>query len=158
MQKCGKFQLDKAPFSNAYDKVIENNYQNQFIFNKLTFSKNRKHKAGIEINMTEEGAAINIIFTDKNENVLTRREVFRTQPHYFFVYQVIHSGKWLDNDKYIVSSKNKSVNFIASINSNKIETDIRPKEKLKEIKEKLRELKIKNLLTADNHLVTKFFY
>ena len=137
LQMCDKFELDKTPFINAYNKVVENNYKNQYVFNKLTLSKNRKHKAGIEINMTEQGAGINIIFTDKNEKILKRKEIFRTQPHYYFIYQVIYSGKWLDNNKYIASSKNKNVNFIASIDSDEIEIDIRPKEKKKEILEKL---------------------
>ena len=141
LQMCKKFALDKTPFINAYDKVIENNYKNQYIFNKLTLSKNRKHKAGIEINMTEKGADINIIFTDKNETFIKRETIFRTQPHYFFVYQIIHSGRWIDNDKYIASSKNKNVNFIASIDSDNVEIDIQPKEKEKEILEKLNKLR-----------------
>ena len=142
IKMCEKFQLDKTPFINAKNKVIESNYKNQFLFNKLTLSKNRKHKAGIEINMTEAGAAINILFTDKNEKIITRKEVFRTQAHYYFVYQIVSSGKWLNNEQYIVSSKNKNVNFVASINSDEVRIDIQPKEKEAEIREKLNTLTV----------------
>ncbi len=142
LQMCEKFKIDKIPFVNAYEKVIENNYKNQYIFNRLTFSRNRKYKAGIEINMTKNGTKINILFTDKNENILKRNEIFKTFSHYYFVHQIIYSGKWLDNQKYIASSRNKNVNFIASINSLKTELKIKPKEKEKEILEKLNRMKI----------------
>ncbi len=142
IKMCEKFKIDKIPFVNAYEKVIENNYKNQYIFNRLTFSRNRKYKAGIEINMTKNGTKINILFTDKNENILKRNEIFKTFSHYYFVHQIIYSGKWLDNQKYIASSRNKNINFIASINSPKTELKIKPKEKEKEILEKLNRMKI----------------
>ena len=143
LKMCEKFDLDKAPFATAYEKVIESNYTNRYITNRLTLSRNRKHKAGVEINMTEQGAEISVVFTDKEGNILQRREVFRTQPHYFFVYQVIYSGKWLDNNRYVASSKNKSVNFIADINSEELVIDLQPKEREKEIREKLEMVRFK---------------
>ncbi len=141
LQMCNKFNLDKTPFINAYNKVIENNYTNKYYLKKLTLSKNRQHKAGIEIDMTENGTDINIVFTDKNENVITRKSVFKTHSHFYFIYQLINSGKWVSNEKYMASSKKKNVNFIASINSNEIELDIKPKEKENEIMAKLNELR-----------------
>ena len=102
-------------------------------------NKIRKNKAAIEIDMTEAGASINVLFTDKNGTPAKRHEVFRTQPHYMFIQQVTKSGKWIDNERYAIFSPQGVVSWVASLNNNEVETIINSPNKEK-VEAKLKEL------------------
>ncbi len=83
--------------------IKELNYINKFIHGKLTFSRNRKHKTGIEIEVNEKAATISVLFTDVNEKPLKKVDVLKTRPHFMYIYQVIQKGKWLSTSEYQVS-------------------------------------------------------
>ena len=126
MLMCDKYGFDKQPFTDAYKKVIEANFEHKVLFNKLSLAKDRRHRAAIEIDLQEDGARVYVLFTDKSCAELVRREVFRMKPNYYFINQLIHKGKWLDNKRYAVSDRNEIVNFVAQPDSENVELDIRP--------------------------------
>jgi len=127
MKMCDKFNFDKTPFDAAYQKVIENNFEYRNVMNKMASAKNRQHKAGIEVDLKEDGAQINVLFTNKNSQPVVRRELIKLKADYYFINQLINKGKWLDNERYMVSDKNEVANFIAQLNSDKVELQICPR-------------------------------
>lgn len=118
---CDKYGFDKQPFETAYQNVIETNFTHKVLFNKPTLSKNRRHRAAIQIDMQTDGARINVLFCDKTDMEIARREVIRLKPNYYFINQLIHKGKWLDNERYMVSDRNEVVRFIVALNSDDVE-------------------------------------
>jgi len=127
LMMCDKFNFDKTPFDTAYQKVIENNFEYRNVMNKMASAKNRQHKAGIEVDLKEDGAQINVLFTNKNSQPVVRRELIKLKADYYFINQLINKGKWLDNERYMVSDKNEVANFIAQLNSDKVELQICPR-------------------------------
>ncbi len=143
MLMCDKYGFDKIPFELAYQRVIEKNFEHRELLNKFTWAKDRQHRAAIEIDLQEDGARVNVLIINKQNIEIAKREVVRLKPHYYFIHQLIYKGKWLDNQKYIVSNKNEVVNFVVNLNSEKVELDIRSvKMSREEVLKKLEELKV----------------
>ncbi len=112
---CQKLNYDLEPFTIAYEKVKDLDYINKFVYKKLTFSRNRKNKAGIEIETNEDAATISVLFTDRNEKPMQKVEILKTLPHDMFIYRAIHKGKWISPNEYQVSDSSGQVNFIANL-------------------------------------------
>ncbi len=112
---CQKLSLDLNPFTKAYEKIKELNYINKLMFKKLTFSRNRKHKAGIEIETNEDAATISVPITDSNEKIVQKVEILKTIPHDMFIYSAIHKGKWISLNEYQVSDSSGQIKFIANL-------------------------------------------
>ncbi len=112
---CQQLNYDLEPFTKAYQKVKELNYINKYIHGKMIFAKNRKHKAGIEIEVNEDVATISTLFTDKNNKPLLKLGLLKTLPHYMFIYRIIHKGKWISTSEYQVSDRSGQINFVAKL-------------------------------------------
>ncbi len=112
---CQKLNYDLEPFTIAYEKVKDLDYINKFVYKKLTFSRNRKNKAGIEIETNEDAATISVLFTDRNEKPMQKVEILKTLPHDMFIYRAVHKGKWISPNEYQVSDRSGQVNFIADL-------------------------------------------
>jgi len=147
VEMCKVCGYDLAPFTAAYNKVKELNYVNRLIHDKLTVSKDRQHKAGIEIEVNETEATICALFTDRDERPVKRVELIRTIPHYMFMYRVIHKGKWLNDKVYVVSDRNGYIQFKASLDSDVAELVLHPNEQVSEarIREVLESVKPEQL-------------
>ncbi len=110
-----QLNYDLKPFTQAYEKVKTLNYVNKYIHGKLTFSRKRTHKAGIEIEINEQAAIISVVFTDKEENQIKKVKIVETLPHYMFIYRVINKGKWISSNEYQVSDKSGQINFVVKL-------------------------------------------
>ena len=143
LKMCNKYNFDILHFEEAYQKVIESNFEHKVLFNKLTFAPNRKHKAAIEIDMRNDGTRVNVLFTNKKEEVFHPCEVIRLKPNYYFIRQLIYKGKWIDNERYAVSDKKGYIKFIASMNDADMELEICSTDKISKamVLKKLEELK-----------------
>ena len=141
---CEKAGYGLSPFTQAYEKVKELNYENRFIYNKLTSSPNRKHKAGIQIEVNEEAADISVVFDTAKQ--LNNIKILRTLPHYMFIYRFIHKGKWIDNEHYMVSDKSGQVHFTASLTGGEATVEFTPKNRTaEELKMALQKIKVNNI-------------
>ncbi len=110
-----QLNYDLKPFTQAYEKVKTLNYVNKYIHGKLTFSRKRTHKAGIEIEINEQAAIISVVFTDKEENQIKKVKIVETLPHYMFIYRVINKGKWISSNEYQISDKSGQINFVVKL-------------------------------------------
>lgn len=126
---CKKAGYDVSPFKAAYDKVKQLNYENRYIYGKMTCSPDRKYKAGIEIEVNEEAAFIAVVFTknDKNNTQRNKITILKTQPHFMFIYRFIHKGKWIDSQTYRVSDKSGQVHFTVSLSGSEADIQLKPK-------------------------------
>ena len=148
-EMCNQLDYDFEPFTFAYNKVKELDYVNKYIHGKLTFSKNRQQKAGIQIEVNEDAATISVLFTDKDEQSVKQVEILRTLPHYMFIFRVIHKGKWIDNETYQVSDKSGQVHFKVTGYKRTLAPEVffEPKSHTEEeLREVLEDLKINKLL------------
>ncbi len=134
---CQKTGYNLALFTGAYNKVKELDYENRFIYGKLKSSPNRKNKAGIEIEVTEESANISIIFEAQNGEQ-NKVEILRTIPHYLFIYRFIYKGKWADNEIFKVFNRSGEINFVTSLKNKSVSIQLLPvKHTEKELKKAL---------------------
>ncbi len=139
---CEKAGYDLAPFTAAYQKVKELNYENRHNLSKPKASPNRQNKATIQVEVTEEAATISVEFQTpatkgEQENECQQHplgrgaivQIARTKPHFFFIQQLVHSGKWTDNEKFTVSNKSAEINFVISLKNNTVNVHFEPKTK-----------------------------
>ncbi len=125
-EMCQKMNLDLLPFTIAYEKVKELNYENKFIYGKLTSSPNRKYKAGIEIEIIEEKAILSAVLNNGTEKSQTIK-FLETLPHQMFIYRLVHKGKWTSKDIYTVSDKSRQINFDILFKDNTSKIRFEPK-------------------------------
>jgi len=140
---CEKLGYDLEPFTRAYEKVKELNYINKYIHGKLTLSRKRTHKAGIEIEVNEEAATIAVLFTDRNEKPIHKVVIMNTLPHYMFIYRAIHKGKWISAKEYQVWDRSKQILFTCNLESDTATVSFQPKtETEQELRAVLDELRV----------------
>ncbi len=126
---CKELHYDLTPFTAAYEKVKELNYQNQFICNKLTLSPNKKYKAGIQIEVNEEVADISTVYFDSKTMQLYKQvNILNTIPHYMYMYELINKGSWIDGETYTVTDKSNQVQFVTSLKSNSVDIKLLPQQ------------------------------
>ncbi len=125
---CEKAAYDLTPFTAAYEKVKELNYENRYMVGKSKISPNRKYKAGIQVEVTEKAAEISVVFEDfPSLKDLANLKVVRTQPHFFFIQQLVNKGKWKGSDTFIVSNKSGEINFAVSLKDKTAEVQLTSK-------------------------------
>ena len=130
---CEKAGYDLAPFTAAYKRVKELNYENRYMVDKLKTSPNRKYKAGIQVEITEKVAEISVVVEGlPNFGNLVILKIAQTQPHSFFIQQLINKGKWVGSNTFIVSNKLGEINFVASLKDKSVEVQLLPKTKSEE--------------------------
>jgi len=90
-------------------------------------SPNRQNKASIQVEVTEEAATIfvDVQLLQKVEHL----KIVQTKPHFFFIQQLVHSGKWTDNETFTVSNKSGEINFVISLKNNTVNVHFEPKTK-----------------------------
>ncbi len=125
-EMCQKMNIDLLPFTIAYEKVKELNYENKFIYGKLTSSPNRKYKASIEIEIIEEKAILSAVLNNGTEKSQTIK-FLETLPHQMFIYRLVHKGKWTSKDIYTVSDKSRQINFDILFKDNTSKIRFEPK-------------------------------
>lgn len=133
-QACEEFGWDLNPFELAYNKVIEVNYSNKYLlWNKKTFSNDRKYKAGIQLDVNVSGAHLSILFFDKKDLLVNEVEVYNVEPNYFFIHKIVGKAKWISNTEFMLSNKDEEIHFKASINSKESEVIITPISKTEQL-------------------------
>ncbi len=137
---CEKLDYDLAPFTAAYEKVKELNYENRFIWNKLTLSPNKKYKSGIQIEVNEEVADISTVYYDSKTMQLYKQvNILNTIPHYMYIYGLINKGLWVDSETYTVTNKSQEVQFITSLKKDTVDIKLIPQtHTLEELQEALK--------------------
>ena len=125
---CKIAGYELKPFTIAYNKVKELNYENIYSLNKPTASRNRKQKAGIQIKFTDESACISVVFYEYKANDESKCiEIFKTYPHHHFIPQIAHKGKWTQPNVYTISDKSQQINFDVSFTDNTSQLRLEPK-------------------------------
>jgi len=137
---CEKYGFDLAPFKAAYEKVKELNYENRFMYDKLTLSPDKKHKAGIQIEVNEEIADISTVYFDcKTMQLYKQVNILNTIPHFLFMYKLINKGLWVDSETYTVTNKSQEVQFVTSLKNDSVDIKLIPQiHTLEELQEALK--------------------
>jgi hypothetical protein len=112
-----QYGWDTSAYEGTYERILKSNYTYSVVFEPVTFSKNRKHKAGIEVEQSERGATIAIVFFDQRNNLI--RRVIAVQVEHYEYTSYLGKRGWIDNDRYGFVTP-YSVHYVASINSDHI--------------------------------------
>ncbi|MDJ1473772.1 hypothetical protein [Xanthocytophaga flava] len=134
-----QYGWDMTPFQEAYHKVLDANFVNIFVGKKVS-SKDRKHKAAIELNTDVTGARISILFFDKKETLIQRNLIKVAKPQSFFFSRLIGSFHWIDNQQFRLSDIQDEIHFTASLGSDQIQLSFTPEGRSEDTL--LKELKI----------------
>ncbi|HDR4882951.1 TPA: hypothetical protein QCR18_002176 [Bacillus cereus] len=100
------FEWEYQPFQEAYNKVIEKNYENNYVWKKKV-SPGRKYIAEVfcmhEIN---EYLIYMIVKDYRDKNELKRELLHRVSPHEFMFVPYLGDLKWLSNDSVALIGEN----------------------------------------------------
>ncbi len=137
---CKEFNYDLAPFTAAYEKVKELNYENRFMYDKLRPSPDKKYKAGVQIEVNEMAASISTVYFDSKTMQLYKQvNILNTIPHFLFMYQFVNKGLWVDSETYTVTNKSQEVQFITSLKKDTVDIKLIPQtHTLEELQEALK--------------------
>lgn len=129
-----KFDWEKDYFLNAYNRVIQANFKYQ-LQRKIKNSRDRKHKATIELTKDYTCTTISVVFYDNDNNKIKTVEVLKS-----FLYELSYGGiikkyKWFNNREFGLYTKNEELTLRASLDHDKAEININPINSDKEILE-----------------------
>lgn len=112
-----KYGWDKSIFKEAYSKVMETDFKYIFEGKKKT-SRDRKHKAAIELKKNETCTTISVVFYDKSDNKIKTIELFKSFQHSMFYGGIIKKNKWFNNREFGLYTKSEELIISASLDWN----------------------------------------
>ncbi|EFS04329.1 conserved hypothetical protein [Listeria seeligeri FSL S4-171] len=107
MKACHNLDLDKTSFIEAYAKVKELGYQNNYYYQKPKASPNRKQKAQIYIEHGLYKADIYIVIFNKEKQIKKKELIISDLPNPAVFSQHLGKIKWLDNNHLILEHKQR---------------------------------------------------
>jgi len=123
-----KFHWPKENFKDAYDKVIDCEFKNEFVLLTKKLSKDKRYGASIIVNNTKEYVSIILELNDKNHFDETRRIELTKIVYYRDEFSnIVHKLKWISNEELIVSNKDEEINFKFSVHNEVPELFLTPK-------------------------------
>lgn len=128
-----EFNWDKNIFSELGDKVRSQNFKQCYIEGKLKLSKNKLHKAGIEINMDQDYAKVSVVFySSMNDSLIKRIELIKLRPSRFFINSFLGHSMWLNDHDFVVTNKTDEIHFKTTLLKDKADIYFTPVTRSKE--------------------------
>lgn len=123
-----KFHWPKEKFKNAYIRVIESKFKNEFILLSQKFSNDKRYGASIIVNSKRDYDSMILEVKDKKQHDETRRiELARIVYYRDEFSNIVHKLKWVSNEDLIISNKDEEINFKFSVQNEVPEIFITPK-------------------------------
>ncbi|EAD5703639.1 hypothetical protein ACU8IW_001260 [Listeria innocua] len=107
IEACRDLGLDKARFIEAYEKVKELDYQNNYYYKKPKSSPNRKQKAQIYIEHGLYKADIYIVIFNKEQKIMRKEFILSDLPNPFVFSAHLGNLKWIDNNRLVLAHKQR---------------------------------------------------
>jgi len=128
MELSKKFHWPKEKFKDAYDKVIESKFKNEFVLLSQKLSNDKRYGALIIVNSTKEYVSIILEVNDKKQSHETTRIELAKIVYYIDEFSnIVHKIKWISNEELIVSNKDEEINFKFSVRNEFLEMFLTPK-------------------------------
>lgn len=97
---------DPNPFQEAYERVKELNYINEFIWNKPKLSPNKKYKAEVHCNHDLYDFTIKMVIKDRKDKVLLEKKIVSTEPDELIYDRFLGHLMWISDDEIALYEKN----------------------------------------------------
>ena len=121
-----KWPIEK--FKDAYDKVIESKFKNEFVLISKKYSNDKRYGASIIVNSTKEFISINIELNDKKQlDEIRRIELAKIVFFKDDFSNIVHKLKWIGNEELIVTNKDEEISFRYSVREGAPELFLTPK-------------------------------
>jgi hypothetical protein len=128
MELSEKFHWPKEKFKEAYNKVIESKFKNEFVLLSQKHSNDKRYGASIIVNSNKEYVLIILELNDKKQCDETRRiELAKIVYNKDEFSNIVHKLKWVSNGELIVSNKDEEINFKFSVQNEIPEMFLTPK-------------------------------
>lgn len=126
LELADKYHWPVNGFKEAYNKVIEADFINEFIIIPAKKSKNRKNSISVMGLGSKDYISISLIVkSDQNQNE-EKTEILRTVFFMDDLRDIIFSLKWIDNETALISNKDGEINFRFSIIDKSIKLILTP--------------------------------
>lgn len=123
-----EFNWPIAEFRNAYSQVIQAGFRNEYVLLAPKVSKNKRYHASLVSVSSKEYNSIFIELTDViKENETKRFELMKISMYEEDLSIIAKTLKWINNDEFIISNKDKEINFKVSIGSELPELFLTPR-------------------------------
>lgn len=123
-----EFNWPIAEFRNAYSQVIQAGFRNEYVLLAPKVSKNKRYHASLVGVSSIEYNSIFIELTDViKENETKRFELMKISMYEEDLSIIAKTLKWINNDEFIISNKDKEINFKVSIGSELPELFLTPR-------------------------------
>jgi hypothetical protein len=134
LQCADKYNWEKGIFQDAYDNVLKVDFKYEFEGEKK-ISKDRQHKAAIQLKKDETCTTITVIFYDRSGNKIKSVELLKSFQHVMFYGNILKKIKWFNSRAFGWYTTNEEITIIASLDKDKSQTIINPKTTDREILE-----------------------
>lgn len=123
---CEELGWDADKFENAKEKVIELNFTNSYYEIAPKLSRDKKHRAGVKVDILDDGADISLIIEEVSSGDTLRLPLIKTHPNRMFIKQIVSRGKWIDNNEYSIENKSGEIHFKGLINTSSLKLSFTP--------------------------------
>jgi len=104
---------DMEPFECAYNKILEAEYRNEWVWKKPVSSPDRKHRAYIFLYHELKQIDLFLIITDKSGKEIHREKILTEIPDEWEYARHLGAIKWHDNRKVALINKQRDNEWIA---------------------------------------------
>ncbi len=114
----GKFDVKKI--EAIKEKVLQNNFHFEFVY-KVNLNKKNIHLVGKVLLTPLIDRFIYSVLIEENGNEKCRQVIFNGSAGYSYAEKFFSSGKWVGDDKFIISGKSKELEIHVFISECRIE-------------------------------------
>lgn len=98
-------QWDKKPFDEAYKKVIEVDYVNEWYCKKALRNPTKEYKAAVFCEHKKDVCDITIIIMNKKGDEIRRKKVLSLLPHELVYESYLGKLKWISDDTVVLMNR-----------------------------------------------------
>lgn len=116
-----RFTWDFERLNEVLSKVREFDFKNFYQEWKLKSSRDKRYRAGIEVETTTEAAKISTVFYSQDNVLIRKVSLINVRPSRYFIKPLMGVAKWVSNTEFELIDKRKEVHSKASPLSDKAE-------------------------------------
>ena len=109
-----KFEWSIPNFTEIANEVRRVDFKQRYLEWRPKVSKDKKYKAGVEVEMLIDEARIFIVFFSQDDTLIKRVKLISVRADRFFIASLMGKAKWVTNTEFELVDKKNEIHFKAS--------------------------------------------
>lgn len=114
LKLSNEFEWSEHPFKQAFEKVVQVNFESQILFSKLKSNKSRNKQAGLYIDQDIGLATALVVFFNSEQEIVRKIEIFKISPHPIVYSQILANSRWINDTDFEIINNSGELHIVVS--------------------------------------------